>query len=1191
MEKVLKKFKPWWVDLFICGLFALIGLLVGRANYLVGTSFLGWDTVWSEVNVKLAIQRAVSGVWQEFQGLGLQGGHGYVSDIVHSLWVWLIAVFVQLSQVRYVSIFLLWIVGAWGAYFLTKRLVGIWGAIVAGSVYLLHPFILQQFFVIHDSFAWFFAFLPWSILAIIALLDKWNAKNLIWALLTQFVLSFAGFIPPQMVAYGIVVGILLLAYGLVNGWVGLKRIVIVGLLLLVAHTYWLLPFGRYALTNTDAYLNSKLNQVTTPENGLKSDYYGGWDSLIFGKGFYFESLDIIDGDVMHSEPILSEWEKYWGQDRARNVLIVVFSFGVLGLISLLIEPKWWKWGMAGGWVLAGAGLAISAWPISYVGKLFHLIPIFEQAFRIGFTKFSILYVFLLAIFVAMGIDLVGKIFKNWGKFVVAVLLIGGMLYVAWPVFLGDFVYKRMRVDLPREYSSLVDYMKGQPKDLRIASLPVQTFNGWMITDWGYTGSGFLFYGVEQPILDRAFDVWSPYNEGFYQEFSTAMYGGDGERVASVLDKYDVRYVLLDESIIAPGQSPEILRIEEAKQMAREMGWEEVWREGFLTVWETPYGRGDKFVSAPSSYTLASGDTTKTRRDVIYEELGDYVSGLRGIVYPFADLMREEVQNVKYGDENITLSSNHSLIQGSKLLVPGFDEGEKVKVSYELALHDGMVELRWAPTYSINSQAGPKLTDQAYDTEETKVWVKVGSGKENAIYLGEGETKRGNVELTVGEVVGVRIYEGDTDKQDELAQFTPDLVQECWRKEGAETEAWGEVVNGAMRLWIKNAAACLPIKLAKTQEDELVQVLVNYESANGMEVEFCLDKEGGSYECENDRVWGIAEASKSDGWVMRTVMASEGDRYWLDLSAKQFEPLGELRSIVYQVPIVNRYLLIKEEEMVAAWGEYLNDLAFEIEGDEIKVEVKGEPVVYDFAQFGRKEAFNCDVLGRGQVEKSKRVYSADGYGASCDFVGFVKSTALQGYLMRVVGENKAGRSLKIFLYNAGSGRNDLEYLLDEGKFDQTFSLLPFEFLGEYSLNIDTRSFGDYTENRLEPVEVRYFPLEQIAGAKVGVTKKVENNLQIKDVKKAGTWLYRVKTDGSGLLKLSQGYEEGWVGVESFDFTQNLRHVKVDGWANGWVVPEGEGEIVIFYWPQMLEYLGFGLLIGTFIMVFRKTRRRA
>jgi hypothetical protein len=118
----------------------------------------------------------------------------------------------------------------------------------------------------------------------------------------------------------------------------------------------------------------------------------------------------------------------------------------------------------------------------------------------------------------------------------------------------------------------------------------------------------------------------------------------------------------------------------------------------------------------------------------------------------------------------------------------------------------------------------------------------------------------------------------------------------------------------------------------------------------------------------------------------------------------------------------------------------------------------------------------------------------------------------------------------------------------------------------------------------PVEMRWLPLTQIAGARIYAGKasdyKVPSDLKISKVDKIGTWLYIVETENGGLLRLSQGYDPGWV-------SPWIEHVKVDGWANGWMIPPGQHQIAIFYWPQLLEYLGFVMLGSTILwLVFSK-----
>lgn len=91
---------------------------------------------------------------------------------------------------------------------------------------------------------------------------------------------------------------------------------------------------------------------------------------------------------------------------------------------------------------------------------------------------------------------------------------------------------------------------------------------------------------------------------------------------------------------------------------------------------------------------------------------------------------------------------------------------------------------------------------------------------------------------------------------------------------------------------------------------------------------------------------------------------------------------------------------------------------------------------------------------------------------------------------------------------------------------------------------------------------------------------------------------------GLIRLSQGFDNGWVGVlisdqlpVISDQIKILEHVKVDGWANGWMVPSARQHddtsartVILFYWPQLLEYIGFVALGFTLIFLFMQRGKR-
>ena len=53
----------------------------------------------------------------------------------------------------------------------------------------------------------------------------------------------------------------------------------------------------------------------------------------------------------------------------------------------------------------------------------------------------------------------------------------------------------------------------------------------------------------------------------------------------------------------------------------------------------------------------------------------------------------------------------------------------------------------------------------------------------------------------------------------------------------------------------------------------------------------------------------------------------------------------------------------------------------------------------------------------------------------------------------------------------------------------------------------------------------------------------------------------------------------------------KHVLVNNWENGWTIDPGtNGTIYIFFWPQLLEFLGFALLPIPFLVVWKTKRFR-
>src|ERR1035437_7494333 len=95
-----------------------ITLLLFIRNYSANTWLIGWDNLTPEFNLGMNIQRSIFAVWQEYQGLGLLGGMGHASDLVHQVILLLLSFALPLHLLRYTWTFLMLFLGSVGAYLL-----------------------------------------------------------------------------------------------------------------------------------------------------------------------------------------------------------------------------------------------------------------------------------------------------------------------------------------------------------------------------------------------------------------------------------------------------------------------------------------------------------------------------------------------------------------------------------------------------------------------------------------------------------------------------------------------------------------------------------------------------------------------------------------------------------------------------------------------------------------------------------------------------------------------------------------------------------------------------------------------------------------------------------------------------------------------------------------------------------------
>ena len=606
-------------------LIVFLWLALVLTNYRLGYTLTGWDNLHPEINPWLDISRSLQAVWQEYQGLGLLAGMAHGSDLVRQVAVLFLTAFLPRSLIRFSLVMTMLLVGVFGVrrlffYIFARRqslaLVQT-GANVAAIFYLLNLGTVQNFYVAFEPYYCFFATLPWLLYV---LWRAWQSGQISWwakFLLLSFLASPAYYIQTNYLVYAFVLA----------AWGGVyfiqvyrqqhphsRRQAVINLLLtaccsVVANLFWLLPQAYFVLTGGTALtMNSQINRIATSEVTIANQVYANPLDILLLRGYWWHNLD-YQPNADSYEYSLQAWVDY----PPTMFLAAFFALGCLaGIYYCWTQHRHQR---------ASQKEFASFLPLGVVAAFLLMVflllsnflgvPVLSQLFRSPFTKviasLSMLYSILVGSSVFFFINLHSKLtagFKRYhGTFWVTVGMLLLMLIYAWPAFGGHFIYHQLYSRPPQAYERLFEFMATQSEQTRVALLPADTIYGWQFYSWGaYRGIGFYWFGLRQPILARAFDVWSREDENFYRELFYARYQEQADVFKRVLQKYDVRYLLLDSAIFMPRKQqynyPQVWR----DLIAQVPECRQVFHQEFLSLYDC--GSQESFVAAPASYTFA-----------------------------------------------------------------------------------------------------------------------------------------------------------------------------------------------------------------------------------------------------------------------------------------------------------------------------------------------------------------------------------------------------------------------------------------------------------------------------------------------------------------------------------------------------------------------------------------------------------
>ena len=697
MKNFINKYKYQLILFFIVFVLFLV-------NYKSGTYLSGWDNLQTELNPWLAVKRAFFSVWEEYQSFGLTAGMAHAADLPRAVFLWIMSYVMPQNMIRYFYHFLMLFAGGMGII----NLMGLIGlsqpiAFLGGLFYMLNLGTMQIFYLPYEAFSTFFAFLPWGIWIFMRLIKPMNQigdrKKSLWLFLLINLLGTPAFYTQQL----FIVYILVLGCFALTKIKDIKRIFLAFLLIFIINSFWLLPQFYFLKTNRQVVTEAKNNQLSTEDVFYQNYEKGTLNSFLKLEGFYFD-LKGRDNTFL-----FAPWKNHFGSP---IIKILPYLFGVLGLLGIVTSlKKKNNFGFVFIFLLCASGLLLATPPFSWINELIRQIPTVNQIFRSPFTKLIIPYSLVYSYFVAQGIRYMDSrlrgndknaLILNTKYFILATLI---FLY-SIPAFQGYFFSPEMKVKIPDDYQSVINYFKNIDKNSRIALSPDYTFWGWFFNKWGYNGSGFLWYGIEQPIVSRTFDVWSKTSESYFWEIKTAIEAEDIQKLNSVFDKYQIDYLLLDKSLVPVVSSYKALQYDRInKLLLQTTKITPVFDGENVSLYKIDHDYLSKnFISFSTNLNNIGPKINTTNDDQVFLKNGFYMTGnlVSDINYPFLSLTSQT--NLK--DKNWQISEDDDFYYLSTFLTINTNDFDLFlnDIYQETILIDGLpinISLKLVPTIEKN----------------------------------------------------------------------------------------------------------------------------------------------------------------------------------------------------------------------------------------------------------------------------------------------------------------------------------------------------------------------------------------------------------------------------------------------------------------------------------------------------------
>ncbi|HWS49068.1 MAG TPA: hypothetical protein VN174_03410 [Candidatus Methanoperedens sp.] len=532
----------------------LIVSLLCLGNFTQNTFLTGWDNLMPELNISLNLKRSLFAVWQEYQGLGLVGGMAHASDLIRQLIILPLTLFLPTNIIRYLWHFSMLFLGTFGIYKLARNYKFSRPISLTSSLfYLLNFGSIQYFWVAFEPFSTFWGFFPWLIFFLLKYLLTPSKSHLKKLILINILAIPSFYVQTIFVVYLICISLVFLSHFLTHPKIShLLNYSSIFLIIFLVNSFWLLPQLYFLKNNLQNPTTGIGNFMSNDETFARNQVRGNLEDFLLLRGYYYDFNS-------NGQPLMAPWITHFSNQYFVICGYFISLFIISGLLILLIKSQknnTFSLSLILLFFLSCLALLSNVPLIKELNSHIREIPLINQIFRSPWTKFLVPVSFTFSFLIANSLTSLVKFlrqikYSHQTSNLPIYLTLLSLFIFSFPSFFGNYFSQDTRQKIPDEYFEVFNFLKTQNHTGRIANLPQGSFWGWTNYKWGISGSGFLWYALENPILDRAFDAWNLKNEQYYWELSNAIQSKNPNLLENIFSKYSIEYVIFDNNIYYP----------------------------------------------------------------------------------------------------------------------------------------------------------------------------------------------------------------------------------------------------------------------------------------------------------------------------------------------------------------------------------------------------------------------------------------------------------------------------------------------------------------------------------------------------------------------------------------------------------------------------------------------------------------